>query len=54
MGLYQNKRLAFGINSATEVFQHTISTLISDIPGARNITDNIITYGDDKTCMMNH
>ena len=49
MGLYQYKRLAFGINSAAEVFQHTISTLINDIPGARNISDDIIIYDDNKT-----
>ena len=48
MGLYQYKRLAFGINSAAEVFQHIISSLINDIPGTRNIRDDIIIYGRNE------
>ena len=46
MGLYQYKRLSFGISVAAEVFQHIISSLINDIPGTRNISnDIIIIYG---------
>ena len=48
MGLYQYKRLAFGTSSAAEVFQHIISSLINDIPGARNISDDIIIYGRNE------
>ena len=48
MGLYQYKRLAFGISSVAEVFLHIISSLINDIPGTRNISDDIIIYGRNE------
>ena len=48
MGLYQYKRLSFGISSAAEVFQHIISSLINDIPGTRNISGDIIMYGRNE------
>ena len=44
-GLYRYKRLSFGINAAAETFQHTISLLLADIPGAINISDDIIVFG---------
>ena len=48
VGLYQYRRLSFGINSAAEIFQHTIQTLIADIPGARNVSDYIVVFGKDQ------
>ena len=48
LGLYQYKRLTFGINSAAEIFQHTIQTLIADIPGVRNVSDDIVVYGRNQ------
>ena len=48
LGLYRYKRLAFGINSAAEIFQYTIASLINDIKGVKNISDDIIVYGEDK------
>ena len=48
LGLYQYKRLSFGINAAAEVFQRTIQTVIADIPGAKNISDDIVVYGKDQ------
>ncbi|GAB1602677.1 uncharacterized protein K02A2.6-like, partial [Argonauta hians] len=44
-GLYRYKRLSFGINSAAEVFQHTIQTVIADVPGTKNVSDDIIGHG---------
>ena len=44
-GLYRYKRLSFGINSAAEIFQHTIQTVITDVPGTKNVSDDIIIYG---------
>ena len=44
-GLYRYKRLSFGINSAAEIFQHTIQTVIADVPGTKNVSDDIIIYG---------
>ena len=48
VGLYQYRRLSFGINSAAEIFQHTIQTLIADIPGARNVSDDIVVFGRNQ------
>ena len=45
MGLFQYKRLNFGISSASEIFQETICNVIRDIDGAKNISDDIIIYG---------
>ncbi|KAK3752921.1 hypothetical protein QZH41_005548 [Actinostola sp. cb2023] len=47
-GLYRYKRLSFGINAAAEVFQHAISQLLADIPGALNISDDVIVFGQTQ------
>ncbi|CAB4013330.1 Transposon Tf2-9 poly [Paramuricea clavata] len=44
-GLYRYKKLNFGTNSASEIFQHVISEQIRDIPNAINISDDIIIFG---------
>ena len=44
-GLRRYTRLNFGTNSASEIFQHMISELLRDIPGAFNISDDVIVYG---------
>ena len=48
MGLFRYKRLNFGISSASEEFQKTIEGIIHDIPGTRNISDDIIVFGPDE------
>ena len=48
LGLYMYKRLAFGINSAAEIFQYTIASLINGIKGMKNISDDIIVYCGDQ------
>ena len=48
MGIYRYKRLNFGICSASEIFQETIRQVIQNIPGARNISDDILVYGKDQ------
>ena len=47
-GLFGYKRLNFGINSASDVFQKTISSIIAGIPGAKHVSDDIIVYGKNK------
>ena len=47
-GLYQYKRLSFGINAAAEVFQHEIQTVIQGVAGAINISDDIAIFGVDQ------
>jgi len=49
MGIFRFKRLNFGTNSASEVFQKTISTVIQHIPGAKNISDDILVYGRNQS-----
>ena len=41
-GLFRFKRLPFGVNSASEVFQHAIQNALRGLPGTRNIADDII------------
>ena len=48
MGLYRYKRLIFGVNSAAEVFQQTIQTVLEGIKGAKNISEDIIVQGRDE------
>jgi hypothetical protein len=47
-GLFRYKRLNFGISSASEIFQEVIRNVISGIPGAKNISDDIIIYGTSQ------
>ena len=47
-GLFRYKRLIFGVNAAAEIFQHTIQSVISDVEGAFNVSDDIIVFGHDQ------
>nr|XP_006822924.1 PREDICTED: uncharacterized protein K02A2.6-like [Saccoglossus kowalevskii] len=49
LGLFCYKRLSFGINSAAEIFQKAVSDALQGIPGARNISDDIIVFGKEQT-----
>ena len=53
MRLHQYKRLSFGISSDEEVFQYIISSLINDILGTRNISDDTIICGRNKVSHNN-
>ena len=44
-GIRHNKRLLFGVNAAAKIFQNTIAEILSDIPGVRNLSDDIIIFG---------
>jgi len=48
VGLRRYKRLMFGVNSAPEMFQHTLSELLRDAPGVVNFIDDIIVFGTSK------
>ena len=41
-GIYQHKRLFFGVNSAPEIFHNKIRLLLEGIEGAQNATDDIL------------
>ena len=45
MGLKRYKRLIFGLSSASEIYQYVIQEVLQGIPGARNISDDIIVFG---------
>ena len=44
-GLRRYARLNFGTSSASEMFQDIISELVRDIPGAFNISDDVVVFG---------
>ena len=45
VGLRRYKRLPFGINAASEIFQESIIEIFSGLPGCKNISDDIIVFG---------
>ncbi len=48
-GLYRYKRLMFGISAAPEIYQHAIQQVLHGLPGVKNISDDIIVFGKDKS-----
>lgn len=48
MGVFRYKRLNFGINAASEIFQKTIELVLAGIDGALNFSDDIIVFGTTK------
>ncbi|XP_028413782.1 uncharacterized protein K02A2.6-like [Dendronephthya gigantea] len=47
-GLYRYKRLLFGVNSASEQYQHEIQRALAGLEGQVNISDDIIVYGQNQ------
>ena len=47
-GLHRYKKLNFGTNPASEIFQHVINEQNRDIPNALNISDDIIIFGQTQ------
>ena len=47
-GLFRYTRLNFGLSSSTEIFQHGIQQCLEEIPGALNISDDILIFGKDQ------
>ena len=47
IGLFRFKRLNYGTVSAQEEFDNCIRKTIAGIPGAANISDDIIVFGKD-------
>ncbi|XP_022826768.1 uncharacterized protein K02A2.6-like [Spodoptera litura] len=48
-GLFQYKRLMFGITCAPEIFQKTLERMIIHCEGAVNFIDDILIYGSTET-----
>jgi hypothetical protein len=53
VGLYRYKRLNFGISSASEIFQNVIAQAIAGIPGAKNISDDILIHARNPSEHLN-
>ncbi|KAK3734690.1 hypothetical protein QZH41_002110 [Actinostola sp. cb2023] len=45
-GLYQYKRLTYGINSAVSIFQRTMENVLRDLPGCCVYIDDILITGE--------
>lgn len=48
-GLYQYKRLMFGVSCAPEIFQKTLENLLVKCDGVINFIDDILVFGDSET-----
>ncbi|CAC5394863.1 unnamed protein product [Mytilus coruscus] len=48
VGLRRYKRLSFGVSSAAEFFQNTLSNALEGLDGVRNISDDIIVFGRNQ------
>ena len=48
VGLFRYKRLLLGVIAASEIFQNAIATVLHDIPGVRNLSDDIIVFGNNQ------
>ena len=46
--LRRYKRLMFGINAASEIFQNALAELLARLSGCKNISDDITVYGKDQ------
>ncbi|CAF1016621.1 unnamed protein product [Brachionus calyciflorus] len=47
-GIYQYKRLNFGISSSSEIFQKKVEEVLSGLTGVKNISDDVIVFGSTK------
>lgn len=45
VGLRRYKPMSFGVSSAAEIFQNTLSNALEGLDGVRNISDDIIVFG---------
>uniref|UniRef100_A0AAV2MLX7 Gypsy retrotransposon integrase-like protein 1 n=1 Tax=Knipowitschia caucasica TaxID=637954 RepID=A0AAV2MLX7_KNICA len=46
-GTYRYKRLIFGVSSASEQYQHEVTSALTGIEGVANISDDIIVHAPD-------
>ena len=47
-GLFQYKRLIYGVNTAFEIFQKQIELVLSGIDGTKNISDDVLIWASTK------
>lgn len=46
LGLYQYKRLTYGVSSAVSIFQRTMENVLKDLPGCCVLIDDILISGE--------
>ena len=47
-GVYQYKRVCFGLSSAPSAFQKMLSTILAGLKGVQNYLDDVIVYGETE------
>ena len=47
-GRYKFKRLPFGVNCASEIFQAEVTEILEGLEGCANAQDDIVVWGDTK------
>ena len=47
-GLFHYKRLNYGTNASSELFQYTLATQLQGLEGVQNIADDIIVHGKSR------
>lgn len=48
IGLFRYKRLMFGVNTAAEIFQKTLSQVLQGLKGVFNISDDTLVFGKTR------
>ena len=48
VGLFRYKRLMFGVNTAAEIFQKTLSQVLQGLKGVIDISDDTLVYGKTR------
>ena len=49
LGLRRYKRLMFGVNAASEIFQSAVAELLTGLENVKNVSDDIIVYGKTQS-----
>lgn len=54
LGLHRYKRLSFGVNAASEHFQHILEVVLDGLEGVKNISDDIIVASENDVDHEKH
>ena len=47
-GMFQYRRMPYGLSSAPSAFQNIVSSVLSGVEGTLNLLDDVVVYGKDK------
>ncbi|XP_003731307.2 uncharacterized protein K02A2.6-like [Strongylocentrotus purpuratus] len=48
IGMFQYRRMTYGLNSAPSAFQKIVSSVLAGIEGTLNLLDDVVVFGEDK------